>query len=71
MLVNKTIINDAVEVIVEYLIEHGKSTAERLQDEIAAKMEIEPGIMNEVYEAAMDQLEEEVLVDFIGISLKY
>ena len=71
MLVNKTIINDAVEVIVEYLIEHGKSTAERLQDEIAAKMEIEPGIMNEVYEAAIDQLEEEVLVDFIGVSLKY
>ena len=71
MSVNKTIINDAVEVIVEYLIEHGESTAERLQDEISAKMEIEPGTMNEVYEAAIDQLEEEVLVDFTGVSLKY
>jgi len=71
MPVNRTIVNDAVEVIVEYLIEHGKTTAEKLQDEVAANVEIEAGTMNEVYEAALLQMEEEVIVDFSGVNLTY
>ena len=70
MSVDKTIVNDAVEVIVEYLIDNGKSTAERLQDEIAVRMEIDPGTMNEIYESALEQMEEEILVDFSGVQLK-
>ena len=70
MSIDKTIVNDAVEVIVDYLIDNGKSTAERLQDEIAVRMEIDPGIMNEIYESALEQMEEEILVDFSGVQLK-
>lgn len=70
MSIDKTTINNAVEAMVDYLIKHGKSTAERLQDEIATHVEIEPGMMHQVYEAAIDQIEEEVLVDFTGVQLK-
>lgn len=69
MTVNKTIANNAVEIIGNYLLEHGKSTAEKLQDEISIKMNIEPEPMNEVYEAAINLMEDEILVDFSGISL--
>lgn len=67
---NKTIINDAIQIITEYLIDNGKSTAEKLQDEISAKMKIDAGTMDKVYEAAINLMESEILVDFTGVSLK-
>ncbi len=67
---NKITTNNAVEIVVSYLVENGKSTAEKIQDEIAKKMEIEPGTMNELYESVLSQMEEEVIVDFTGVQLK-